>query len=65
MIALILLGGAAAFAVMLYACCRVAGDADRRAEYLWIQKEEGEEEYPRAWDEDDRKHSGLLEEDEE
>lgn len=28
----------------LYACCQVAGDADRQAETLWIQKEEGEEE---------------------
>ena len=65
MIAFIIIAGAAAFALMYYVCCRVAGDADDRAEDLWIQKEEGEEEYPLAWDEDDRKHSGLLEEDEE
>ena len=44
MTAVLLLGGAAAFALMLWACCRVAGDADRQAETLWIQKEEGEEE---------------------
>lgn len=55
---------AAVVALILYACCRVAGDADRQAETLWIQKEDGEEEYPAAWDEDDRRHSGLLEEDE-
>lgn len=65
MIALILIGGSAVFALMLWACCRVAADDDRRAEDLWIQKEEGEEEYPRAWDEENRRHSGLLEEDEE
>lgn len=64
MIALILLGGSAAFALVLYACCRVPGDADRQAETLWIQREEGEEEHPPVWQEDDRKYSGLLEEDE-
>ena len=31
-------------ALVLYACCKVAGEADRQAETLWIQKEEGEEE---------------------
>ena len=41
-IMLVLIAG---FVVLtLYACCRVAGDADRQAETLWIQKEEGEEE---------------------
>ena len=41
-IMLVLIG--AFVALTLYACCRVAGDADRQAEELWIQKEEGEEE---------------------
>lgn len=31
----------------LYACCRVAGDADRQAERLWIEEAEGE------WPEDE------------
>ena len=34
---------------MAYACCRVAGDADRREEQLW--------------NDDDKRYSGLLEED--
>lgn len=63
MIAFILIAGGAAFALMAYACCRVAGDADRREEQLWIQKKDGEEEYPPVWNEDDKHYSGLLEED--
>ena len=55
---------AAVVVLILYACCRVAGDADRQAETLWIQKAEGEEEHPPVWQEEDRKYSGLLEEDE-
>ena len=62
MIALILIGGAAAFAVMFYACCWVKGDADRREEQLWIQKENGEDPDP-VWQDEDKRYSGLLEED--
>lgn len=63
MIALVLIFGGAVFALMAYACCRVAGDADRREEQLWIQKKDGEDPEP-VW-QDDKRYSGLLEEDEE
>lgn len=63
LIKLILIGGGAVFALMAYACCRVAGDADRREEQLWIQKKDGEDPEP-VWNEDDKRYSGLLEEDE-
>ena len=63
LIKLTLIAGGAVFALMAYACCRVAGDADRREEQLWIQKEDGEEDPPPVWNEDDKRYSGLLEED--
>ena len=62
MIAFIIIAGGAVFALMAYACCRVAGDADRREEQLWIQKEDGDAPEP-VWNEDDKRYSGLLEED--
>lgn len=64
MIAFIIIAGGAVFALMAYACCRVAGDADRRQQklWLWIQKEAGEDPEP-VWNEDDKRYSGLLEED--
>ena len=43
MIALLIAAGAT-FALMAYACCKVAGDADRQADRLWLEEEEGEEE---------------------
>lgn len=62
MIAFILIAGGAVFALMAYACCRVAGDADRREEQLWIQKEDGKALEP-VWQDEDKRYSGLLEED--
>lgn len=62
MIAFVIIAAGAAFALMAYACCRVAGDADRRQEQLWIQKEDGEDPEP-VWNGDDKRYSGLLEED--
>lgn len=49
-------------ALTLYACCKVAGDADRREEQLWIQKKDGEDPEP-VWQDEDKRYSGLLEED--
>lgn len=63
MISFIIIAGGAVFALMAYACCRVAGDADRREEQLWIQRKDGEDPPP-VWQADDKRYSGLLEEDE-
>lgn len=55
-------------ALMMYACCVVAGRADRMEEERAEKQERGEEQnkfYDPVWLDDDRRYSGLLSEDEE
>lgn len=55
-------------ALFLYACCVVAGNADRMEEQMAAKREQEEEQkkfYDPVWLDDDRKYSGLLSEDDE